>query len=105
MEEWRSNVKKCIVIGTPIKLSQLTKQKKDTFLILCIFEWDLLLAYDYGASLDQLASSISPNAIYQLCAIKVGTELDAFKAKTMKKVTKIDYKSPEEANNHKVEKV
>lgn len=72
MEEWQSNVKKCIVIGTPVKLSQLTKAKKDSFLILSILEADLLLDYGYDESLNQLASSMPAGVIYQICAIKIG---------------------------------
>lgn len=73
MEEWQSNVKKCIVIGTPVKLSQLTKAKKDSFLILSILEADLLLDYGYADPLNQLASSMPSGVLYQLCAIKIGT--------------------------------
>lgn len=61
------------MIGTPVKLSQLTKAKKDSFLILSILEADLLLDYGYADPLNQLASSMPSGVLYQLCAIKIGT--------------------------------
>lgn len=56
MEKWQTNTKKCIVIGSPLQLSALPKENKDTFTTLVICEADFLFGFGYGPHLEQLAS-------------------------------------------------
>lgn len=55
-EDWNSNSSKTIVIGSPVKLSKLSKQRKDSFICISIIEADLLLDFGYGEPLNRLAS-------------------------------------------------
>lgn len=69
-----------------------------------ICEADFLFGFGYGAHLEQLATELPAATVYQISCIKIGAELEAFKAKWMKKVVKIDYKPPHEVREPKIEK-
>lgn len=104
MEKWQSNNKKSIIIGSPLQLSALTKEIKDSVSLVVICEADFLFGFGYGAHLEQLATELPSTTIYQISCIKIGSELEAFKGKWMKKVVKIDYKPPAEVREAKIEK-
>lgn len=96
MGKWQSNNKKCIIIGSPLQLSNLPKETKDTISIVVICEADFLFGFGYGAHLEQLADSLPAGIVFQLSCIKIGADLEGFKSKWMKKLAKIDYKPPAE---------
>lgn len=56
MEKWQLSSKKCIVIGSPVQLSGLPKETKDSVSIVVICEADFLFGFGYGAHLEQLAT-------------------------------------------------
>ena len=88
--------KKTIFIGSPLQLLELPKEIKDKATAVVVFDSDFLFGFGYGEHLGNLASTLPSSIIYQFSCIKKSPELESFKSKWMKKVTRIDYSPPEE---------
>lgn len=60
---------KAILIGNPSQLNNIEKSYKEKVVEIIIPEADILFSFGYGASLEQLASSINQTIVYKMTCV------------------------------------